>query len=129
MAHLLIIDDNDAVRTVISLGLRKAGHSVTVATEGKQGIQLFKDNPADLVITDMVMPEQDGVETIRLLRGLDPALPIIAISGTVFGSRDYLDEANRVGANRIIHKPFSLLELVQAVTELLAGPPSHPATR
>ena len=120
MAEILIIEDDDEVRELLGVLLSRLGHSVHEARDGREGIHRFRTAPADLVITDLIMPHKEGLETIIDLRNEFPDLKIIAISG---GSRDsrenYLKTAELCGASRIFHKPFDNNELLAAVEELL----------
>ena len=120
MAKILVIEDDEIVRGVIRRVLQSKGFDVLEASDGKQGVDVFREESADLVITDIVMPNKEGLETIRDLRRLDPQVKIIAISG---GGRntpdDYLDVAEKFGALRTFEKPFEWDDLIQAMTELL----------
>ena len=127
MARVLLIDDDDLLRGVLAKTLGYAGHTVVEAVDGQQGVELFRATPIDVVITDLIMPVQEGVETIIALRRDNPTLPIIAISGGLTGSRVYLDIAGKVGANRILHKPFAPPELMRAIEEVLAESRQPPA--
>jgi DNA-binding response OmpR family regulator len=122
MARLLIIDDDDLLRGVLAKALGHAGHAVIEAADGQQGIDLFRSTSIDLVITDLIMPVQEGVETILKLRREKPGLPIVAISGGVTNSRVYLNIAAKIGATRILPKPFTPRELLQVIDEVLAAP-------
>lgn len=124
MARILLIDDDELLRDVLAKSLQHAGHAVIQASDGQQGVDLFHATEIDIVITDLVMPVQEGVETIIKLRRENPTLPIIAISGGVTNSRTYLDMAGKLGAKRILAKPFTPSELLQAIAEVL---PAHPA--
>ncbi len=121
MARILIIDDEDELRSMLRQMLEQAGHQVTEAVNGAEGIQLYEQDTHDLIITDIIMPEKEGVETIIALRRTDPDLPIIAISG---GGRleatDFLPMAGKLGARRTLSKPFRRDQLLEAVDECLA---------
>lgn len=123
MAKILIIDDDQMVSATIELLLLKAGHSVTLAANGNLGVASFKANPVDLVITDIIMPEKEGIETIQEIRAISPKVPIIAISG---GGRtknyDFLRMANKLGANEVLKKPFANDELLSMVNKCLTTP-------
>ena len=123
MAKILIIDDDQMVSATIELLLLKAGHTVTLAGNGNLGVASFKASPADLIITDMIMPEKEGIETIQEIRALSPKVPIIAISG---GGRtknyDFLRMANKLGANEVLKKPFANDELLTLVNKCLTTP-------
>ena len=115
MARILLLEDDDQFREVLIGVLQAAGHRVRSATNGFDGMALFRAEPADLILTDIVMPH-GGLPTIRVLRSECPDLPIIAMSG----SHVRLDMAGGVGANRTLAKPFSFQQLTDAVTEVLA---------
>lgn len=121
MPHILLIDDDDLLRPMLCDNLQEMGHTVTEARDGKEGLAQQALAPADLVLTDLVMPEKEGIETIMELRKKYPAVKIIAMSG---GGRvsaaDYLRIARQVGAARVLSKPFSSQELELAINELLA---------
>lgn len=121
MARILIIDDEDELRSMLRRMLEQAGHEVTEAVNGAEGIKLYERDRPDLIITDIIMPEKEGVETIIALRQADPNLPIIAISG---GGRleatDFLTMAKKLGARHTLSKPFRRDQLLEAVGECLA---------
>lgn len=119
MAHILVIDDDDALREVVTMALEQKGHRVTAAENGKVGMARFQAEPADIVLTDVLMPEQEGVETIMQLRKNHPALRIIAMSGGGPRSAVYLQICARLGA-RTLAKPFTIADLDQAITAVLA---------
>lgn len=122
MPRILIIDDDEAFRKMLRLTLLKLGYNVEEAADGRSGVKLHRDAPADIVITDLIMPEQEGLETIRELRGEFPAVKIIAVSG---GGRmnpyDYLKMARYFGAQQTLAKPFSIDELTGAIDAVLAA--------
>lgn len=126
MAHILVIDDEDSIRSMLEIILQKEGHRVTLAENGKIGMNRFRADPADLIVTDLVMPEQEGVETIMQLRQHYPALPIIAMSGGGSRADTYLGICLRLGVRRTLAKPFSIEELVEAVNSSLKPPPKAP---
>ncbi len=123
MAQILLIDDDDLLRGVLAKALVHAGHVVIQAGDGQQGVELARATTVDLVITDLIMPVQEGVETIVKLRRERPDLPIIAISGGVTHSKLYLDIAAKIGARRILAKPFTPQELLAAIDEVFGGKP------
>jgi YesN/AraC family two-component response regulator len=124
MAHILVIDDEDLVRHTLREMLESAGHRVSEAENGNEGLRRFTEAPADLVITDIIMPEKEGVETIQILLRQHPGLKVIAISGGGrTGNFDYLALAKKLGANRILKKPFRKSELLEAVDACLDGAP------
>jgi DNA-binding response OmpR family regulator len=123
MSHILVIDDEQLVANAIATMLTRAGHRVTVASNGDAGIAKFENDPADLVITDIVMPGKEGIETIRDLRRVAPQLPIIAMSGGGMRSNyDFLSMARKLGASEVLGKPFSNDELIALVTRCLERP-------
>jgi CheY-like chemotaxis protein len=117
---ILLIDDDEEIRLTLRLVLERAGYKVTVAPDGKEGLRRYHDEKADLVITDLFMPEKEGLETIMEIRRDNPATPIIAISGGWrIGSDEVLRIAERLGAIRTLSKPFGMEDLTGAVEELL----------
>ncbi|MGE5271860.1 MAG: response regulator [Thiohalocapsa sp.] len=122
MAHILVIDDDAVLRRVITLALEAAGHTVLRCENGRKAIDFLAHERADLLITDIIMPEMDGVETLRAARLLQPDLPILAMSGGgSFDPRDYLGIATAFGATDVLRKPFHPPELVERVAKLLAA--------
>ena len=120
MALILIIDDDDQIRRMLRKTLERDGYDVADAPNGKEGIRICRENPAALVITDLIMPEKDGIETIIELRKGFPEVKIIAMSGGGnIAAEDYLMMAKGLGAMRIFSKPIELEELLKAVRELL----------
>jgi CheY-like chemotaxis protein len=123
VARILLIEDDANVRLALKQALQRAGHEVAEARDGRDGVERYSAQPADLVVTDLVMPNQEGIETIEQLRRLTPSLPIVAISGGGrTGNRDVLALAAKVGASRTMAKPFRPRELVQVIAGLLATP-------
>jgi DNA-binding NtrC family response regulator len=122
MAKILVIDDDDAVRLSLKLALEDAGHHVEDAVNGNEGMTRFRASPAEVVITDIFMPEKEGLETIDEIKRDRPQTKIVAISGG--GSMDpenYLVIAKRVGADRALFKPFDIQLLLATVDELLGA--------
>jgi len=117
MANILVIDDDLGVRGIIEQILKSAGHKVILAADGSEGIRLCRTEPADLVITDIFMPGQDGVQTIMQFRNLFPQVPIIAMSGITEG--EMLAVAQKLGAVAILKKPFDHEQLLIAVEKAL----------
>ena len=116
MVCILIIDDNAEVLETYRRILEHAGYEVMVAADGKEGVRVFHDNPIDLVITDIIMPEKEGLETIIELRHNSPGVKIIAISGgAFFGPKDYLELAKHFGATRTLTKPIEQEVLLETV--------------
>lgn len=122
MADILIIDDDDVFRDVLASALEHAGHVVRQATNGIEGLQKFHQQPAELVITDIVMPEKEGLDTIRDLRREFPKARIIAMSGGLaHDPRLYLHMAEKFGAQAVLAKPFALEDLKKVVDAALAS--------
>jgi len=117
-----VIDDEPAVRKVLVRMLTSAGHEVNAAPSGPEGLRLWREAGADLVITDVHMPEMDGVQLIREPRAAAPALPVIAMSGSSSsGDIDLLHTAQLLGAVGVLGKPFSWDDLMNAIAS--AFPP------
>jgi len=120
MARILVIDDDATIRLSLKLALEDVGHHVEEAANGLKGIDQFRANPADLVVTDIFMPEKEGMELIDEIKRDRPETKIIAISG---GGRmnpdDYLTIARRLGADRTLLKPFDIDLLLDTVDALL----------
>lgn len=123
MANILIIDDDKHIRMAVEHCLKSSGHSVFVATDGKEGMGHFHKNPIDLVVTDLFMEGQEGLETITTLRKKNPKLPIIAMSGGNPASETMLTVAKQLGAQQVLSKPFWSKGLLEAVEKAL-GPVS-----
>lgn len=120
MARILIIDDLPLVRQTLSDMLTAEGHKVVEATNGRDGLAKMRQEPAELVITDIIMPEMEGVETVVALKKEYPSLRIIAMSGGGRGENyDFLNAAAKLGAAKTLRKPFSRQELLKAVGECL----------
>ncbi len=127
MSSILVVDDEDQIRRLICETLEQAGYHVTEARDGREALQQYRLAPADLIILDLLMPNQDGLETTVALRQEFPDVKIIVITGgtDMIGIINFLDVAKMLGAHRTLQKPFemkTLLETIQA--ELLASPPA-----
>jgi CheY-like chemotaxis protein len=117
---ILIIDDEPMIRYLAARILDRAGYRTVSATNGIQGLACFRRERPALVITDLIMPEREGIETIRLIRRDGPDTPIIAISGgTLTGTADFLVMARELGASAILRKPFEPIELLLLVERCL----------
>jgi DNA-binding response OmpR family regulator len=126
MAKILVLDDEPSILMMIRKMLEKAGYEVSTALNGKEGMKLFEKEKPDLVITDIIMPEKEGLETIFELRRTHPELKIIAISGGGRISPDgYLPGAKLLGANMIFQKPLVQKEFLAGVASLLNDPPKE----
>jgi two-component system, chemotaxis family, chemotaxis protein CheY len=122
MTKILVIDDDAIVRKTIVHLLEEAGYVVPFAEDGLRGMALFRSEQPDLVITDIIMPEQEGLQTITEMRKTKPDAKIIAISGGGrIGNTDFLKIARVLGAMDVIPKPFDPDELLAIVEACLAG--------
>jgi DNA-binding response OmpR family regulator len=121
MARILIIDDDDRFRDMLKDMIERNGYEVVSASDGKEGIDLYRKEPTDLIITDIIMPNKEGMETIFELRKDFPDVKIIAISGGGKGkAEDYLSSAGLIpNVKRSFQKPFAMDEMLQAVKELV----------
>ena len=119
---ILVIDDDETIRELLRAILEREGYRVLEAPDGGEGLKQFTETPTDLVITDLIMPGKEGIETIRELRQKFPGVKIIAVSGGGrIGPSSYLKMAKGVGALRTLSKPFDktvLLEVVKEVIEM-----------
>ena len=123
MGQILLIEDETTFRTVITAALTRMGHTVIEAVDGRTGLALFKAHGADLVITDVMMPDQDGLEVImEIRRGKNPT-PILAMTGHPGETELYLKLAKSLGAQRILAKPFRMEEFLDAIDEFVPGRP------
>lgn len=123
MARILLIDDDEQLRMMLRKMLEKAGYrDIEEAQDGSVGVKLFRQRPFDLVITDIIMPDKEGIETIIELTGDYPQTKIIAMSGGgKLSPQDYLETAKRLGASRTLAKPFNYSEFIDTVHELLGN--------
>jgi CheY-like chemotaxis protein len=123
MSHVLLIDDDEQFRAMLEQMLTQDGHRVTVAGDGEQGLRLAKQTHPDLVLTDILMPRQDGIETILAMSRAGLTIPIIAMSGGRRAvSADFnLDSAGMMGVKVTLSKPFGRGELRAAIQRALAA--------
>lgn len=122
VAHILIIDDDEPFRALLRGMLLETGHTVVAAANGFEALKLFRAEPAELVLTDLMMP-YGGLATIQILRTEFPHLGIIAMTG---GGAHRLDYARNLGAHRTLTKPFIVEQLTAAIAEVLSA---HPAPK
>jgi DNA-binding response OmpR family regulator len=115
---ILVVDDEDMILRAVKDTLEHAGYTAAVATNGKQAIELFDSLAPDLVITDINMPEVEGIELIKGLSRHTPKVPIIAMSGDVIGA-SFLKAARLLGAADTLAKPFSTRELLEKIEAVL----------
>lgn len=121
MASILLIEDDDLLREALASVLATRGYTVTQASDGEKGIKLFRTAPTDLVITDIVMPNKEGVETITELHRDYPNLGIIAMTGHLADDGPlYLKMAGALGARCMLEKPFDFPTLLSAIDRVLA---------
>ena len=118
--HIVVIDDDAMVRTAVTRILESEGFQVALAGDGREGLRLMRSLQPRLVITDIIMPEMEGIETIREMRRERHDLKIMAISGGArMGNANFLDMARTMGADAIMEKPFEPEDLVAKVRQLL----------
>ncbi len=118
MAQILLIEDTEAVRGLFRAILEQAGHVVREASTGSEGIRVFREHPADVVITDMYMPDGDGFDVMNILRCEVTMPKIIVVSGRS-GQEEILTAAKHMGADLALGKPVTMDQLVQAVETVL----------
>jgi len=118
VARILIVDDEEMDRVLLAEVLQDAGHEPLFASDGQNALRIWKNSSVDLVVTDIVMPEVDGLELLESLKLDDPGLPVIAISGI---SAKNLNKAARIGAAAILTKPVNPEELVDEVNRALTA--------
>ena len=122
MACILLIDDDDAFRTMLRLTLTHFGHTVIEARNGREGLDLFPHSYADLLITDMVMPDKEGLEVLmELWRKMPPVKTIVMSVRGLGNAETYLQAAKLMGAAKVFKKPFSNEALLAAVNEVMAA--------
>ena len=120
MKKILVIEDNLIVRNTVTRILQTAGYTVVTANDGLQGFEMFRKERPDLVISDIIMPQQEGIGTIRQILAERPGTKIIAISGGGrIGNTDFLQIARKVGATEVLPKPFDPDDLLQLVLNCL----------
>ena len=121
MAKILVIDDEELIRFAMREMVESSGHHVEEAEDGAAGLACLGRGGIDLVITDIVMPNMEGIQTITEIRKIDPEVPILAISGSGrIGASDRLAESRKAGADAVLKKPFSDKELQEKIASLLA---------
>lgn len=120
MARILVIDDQEPIRRIVRRALEQAGHDVVDASDGEMGIQMLARHAVDVVISDIFMPGQDGILTLRQIRKQFPAVKVIVISGgDSTGMLDLRHDAELLGAVKSFPKPFTAREIVDAVKMVL----------
>jgi CheY-like chemotaxis protein len=122
MARILIVDDDDSFRAMLRTSLERMGHEVLEAIHGRRAIPIVEKEQLDLVITDLIMPEKEGIETIPEIRRLRPNIKILASSGGGrIESKDLLRMTLKLGADKTLAKPFTNKELADVLDQLI-GP-------
>ena len=120
MPGVLIVEDDNELREMLKISLNRRRITVLEATNGKEAIAHFKPSVTDLIVTDLIMPEEDGLKVIMTLRAMKPSLKVIAISGGgKAGPGSYLNMAKVLGADAVYSKPFSINDLISKIEELL----------
>jgi len=124
-ARILLVDDEPAILEILRQVLVAEGFEVEVASNGTQALQRAKQKVFDLVLTDLIMPEMDGIQTMLELRAMHPGIRIIAMSGGIItGGGDFLPLAQQLGAKSVLQKPFEYRVFMESVREALASPVS-----
>ena len=126
MTRVLIIDDEAPIRSMLKLMLERDGYEVAEAPDGMEAIRIYRQNPADLIITDLIMPNQDGIGMIIALKKEFPDVKIIAMSGGGLNKPEgYLKGAKKLGAACTLTKPIDRDEMLRAIKEVLQSPSSQ----
>ena len=121
MPGILIVEDEKELREMLKISLIRHNFTVFEAVNGRDAITHFKPSSTDLVVTDLIMPEEDGLKVIMKLKEVKPSIKIVAISGGgKAGPASYLNLAKALGADAIYSKPFSINDLIVKIEELLA---------
>ena len=118
MKKILVVDDEAMVREAISVLLEEKGYEVRTANNGRAGVEAYADFAPDLVLTDISMPDMEGIEFLQVLRKKEKSLPVIVMSGNIVGQR-FLKSARMIGAAAVLKKPFSNEDLFSAVSKCL----------
>jgi two-component system, chemotaxis family, chemotaxis protein CheY len=119
MPNFLVIDDDESMRELVGATLQRVGHTVTFAVSAKEALKLLETERPDIIVTDILMPNLDGIELVTALRKSHPELPIIAMSGSSRNSPLYLKTAQLLGARRTLMKPFTMDQFFEVVNALL----------
>ena len=119
--RLLVVDDDADMRLTLKLALELAGYAVDVAANGREALAVQRAQPADVLITDIFMPDADGFEAIDAFRGEFPSTRIVVVSGGAqFTKRDYLPDAALIGVDATLQKPFEVETLLETLKTLTA---------
>ena len=121
MPRILVVEDDDLMRDGLRQMIEREGHEALAAENGLLGLKLFQTHEIDLVITDVLMPEKDGLELIKEIRACNPEVKIIAMSGGGrISSKNYLSVAKRLGANGTLTKPFLRKDLIESLRAIFS---------
>ncbi len=119
MTKILVIDDDDLVRGMVCNALKKAGFDVIEASNGNEGVAKAQSEDSDVVVTDILMPDKEGIETILEIKATKAKIKIVAISGGGSSKNmTFLDMAKKAGAEKVLSKPFTLSVLLEAISSL-----------
>jgi CheY-like chemotaxis protein len=120
MATVLIVDDEKLIRRTLRQMLEKAGYDVIEASDGLQALEIFTQNQPDLMICDIIMPNMEGIETLRTVKKINPDIKVIVISGGArTGNLNYLSVAEKLGADAVLDKPFGSKKLIETIKSIL----------
>ena len=120
--RVLVVDDNPDMRSFVKIVLERAGFEAQVAADGERALELQREHPAEVLITDIFMPERDGIELIQQFKSMFRQVKIIAMSGGGQVARqDYLPVAADLGADAVLHKPFAAETLLNTLRDLVAA--------
>jgi len=127
MAHILVVDDEEQIRLMLQQLLERVGHQVTAVANGDEAVKTYRENPVDVIITDLIMPGKEGIETITELKREFPDVKIIAMSGGGrVGPKNYLSLAEKLGAHRTFAKPFDHKKMIEAIDEIVQEEQENP---
>ena len=115
---ILVVDDESAITDLVSLILTEEGYEVSTAQNGKEGLKQFESEGPDLVITDIIMPDMEGIEFVQTLVKKNKNIPIVVMSGNIIGTK-FLKPARFLGAKAALTKPFTTQDLIETVAKLL----------
>jgi CheY-like chemotaxis protein len=123
MSHILVIEDDEQFRAMLQQMLSQDAHRVSVACDGEEGLRMVAQDKPDLIVTDILMPNKDGIETIMALKEAGSAIPVIAISGgrRLISAEFNLESAALLGVKAVLSKPFTRADLRQTIAQVLAG--------
>lgn len=123
MARILVVDDNEPFRKALARIIASLGHSVVEAGDGQEAVEVLRAAPVDLVMTDVYMPDMDGIEFLLHLQEHHPDIPVVAMSGGGAASKDFvLEDAQQLGAAAVLPKPLTADVVEAAIRETLVAP-------